>query len=241
MLMLKEMTVIALFSASVLIPTLSAAENTDAKDTKPALTAKQEKKAKKGWVQLFDGKTLSGWEAMDQGRWTVNPEGVIVGEGPVGHLFSPNQYTNLEFKAEVKLNHSGNSGMYIRAAKSKGFPPGYETQVENTSPDPQRTGSLYNFSKVTEQLVQDDTWWTQHVIAIGNHIIVKINDKVVTDYVDTKNTYKSGYLALQQHNEGSVVMYKNVMVKALSDDEAKAWKNAALDMPEVAKYAVKKK
>jgi hypothetical protein len=190
---------------------------------------------KDGWIQLFDGKTLSGWEALDRGRWHVNAEGAVVGEGPVGHLFSPNTYTNLEFKAQLKLNHSGNSGMYIRAVRSKGFPRGYETQVENTSPDPQKTGSLYGLSKVTEQLVQDDTWWTQHVVAIGNRIIVKVNDKIVVDYVDQKNRYQSGYLAFQQHNEGSIVMIKNVMVKPLPDDEKAALEIVKKDLPELAK------
>ncbi len=187
----------------------------------------------KGWLPLFDGKTLSGWHAMDKGRWKVDAQGVVIGEGPVGHLFSPNTYTNLEFEAEVKLNHSGNSGMYIRTAMGNGFPKGYETQVENTSPDPQKTGSLYGFSKVTEQLVADDTWWTQHVVAIGNRIIVKINDKIVTDYVDVKNTYKSGYLALQQHNDGSVVMYKNLKVRPLPADEKEALAIVLKDMPEI--------
>jgi hypothetical protein len=186
-----------------------------------------------GWLPLFDGKTLSGWQARDKGRWTVDAEGVLVGEGPVGHLFSPNTYTNLEFEAQIKLNHKGNSGMYIRTAMGNGFPKGYETQVENTSSDPQRTGSLYGFCKVAEQLVQDDTWWTQHVIAIGNRIIVKVNDKIVVDYVDEKNTYKFGHLALQQHNEGSVVMYKNLKVRPLPADGKEALVIVRQDMPEV--------
>jgi len=185
-----------------------------------------------GWTQLFDGKTLSGWTSVGKNLWAVK-DGVVVGTGPVSHLFSPNTYTNLEFKSEVKLNHSGNSGMYIRTAIGPGFPKGYETQVENTSPDPQKTGSLYGFHKVGEQLVQDDTWWTQHVIAIGNHIIVKVNDKIVTDYVDDKNTYISGHLALQQHNDGSVVEYRNTVVKRLPDDEKAAWDTAKKDMPDV--------
>jgi hypothetical protein len=37
----------------------------------------------------------------------------------------------------------------------------------------------------------------------------------VVDFVDEKNTYTSGYLALQQHNKGSVVMFKNLMMKPL--------------------------
>ena len=185
-----------------------------------------------GWIALFDGKTLSGWTAPDPGGWEIK-EGVVIGQGDRSHLFSPNTYTNLEFKAEVKLNHSGNSGMYIRAALGPGWPKGYEAQVENTSPDPQRTGSLYNFHKVTEQIIDDDTWWTQHVIAIGNRIIIKVNDKIVTDFVDDKNTFMSGHLALQQHNNGSVVMFRNLMVKRLPTDEAAALSIAKKDMPDI--------
>ena len=187
-----------------------------------------------GWFKVFDGQTLSGWTAPTPGKWEVK-DGVLVGQGPASHLFSPNVYTNLEFKAEVRLNHSGNSGMYFRAALGNAWPKGYEAQVENTSPDPQRTGSLYNFHKVGEQLIPDDTWWTQHIIAIGNRIIIKVNDKIVTDYVDKNDTYTSGHLAFQQHNEGSVVEYRNVMVKRLPSDEKAAWAEAKKDVPELAK------
>ena len=191
-----------------------------------------EKPDAQGWFKVFDGKTLSGWTAPTPGKWEVK-EGVLVGQGPVSHLFSPNTYTNLEFKAEVRLNHSGNSGMYFRAALRKGWPKGYEAQVENTSPDPQRTGSLYNLHKVGEQLISDDTWWTQHIIAIGNRIIIKVNDKIVTDYVDKNDTYTSGHLAFQQHNDGSVVEYRNVMAKRLPNDEQAALAEATRDTPEL--------
>ena len=191
-----------------------------------------EKPDRQGWVKLLDGKTLSGWTTPDPGRWEMK-DGVLIGQGPTSHLFSPYTYTNLEFKSEVQLNHSGNSGMYIRAALARGWPKGYEAQVENTSPDPQRTGSLYNLHKVTEQLIPDDTWWTQHVIAIGNRIIIKINDKILTDFVDEHNTYVSGHLVFQQHNDGSVVMFRNPVVKRLPNDEKAAWAIARKDMPDI--------
>src|SRR5579859_4237545 len=78
-----------------------------------------------GWLHPFDGKTLSGWKSFD-GRGWVMENGVITGTGNVSHLFSPNLYTNVEFKAEVRLNHSGNSGMYFRTRFGPGFPRGYE-------------------------------------------------------------------------------------------------------------------
>jgi len=173
---------------------------------------------KDGWVSMFDGKTLDGWKANERPEsWKV-VDGAIVGDGPVSHLFWMGQECeNCEFRAEIKLNHSGNSGMYVRAAFGPGFPKGYETQVENTSPDPQKTGSLYGIVRVTEQLVQDDTWWTQHVIVQGNHIIVRVNGKTTVDTVDERNRYTKGYLALQQHNQGSVVQYRNLMMRPLPD------------------------
>jgi hypothetical protein len=169
-----------------------------------------------GWISMFDGKTLNGWKANENpGSWKV-VDGAIVGDGPASHLFwMERECENCEFRAEVKLNHSGNSGMYFRTAFGPGFPKGYEAQVENTSPDPQKTGSLYGMSKVLDQLIQDDTWWTQHIIARGNHIIIKVNDKVATDYVDQTNRYTKGYLALQQHNPGSIVQYRHLMMRPL--------------------------
>ncbi len=220
-----------LFVLSISAAITCAAIVVSAADPAEAVT---EKPDKNGWSKLFDGKTLSGWKAIDNpNAWRVE-NGVVIGDGDRSHLFSPGTYTNLEFKAEVNLNHSGNSGMYFRVKMEPGWPSGYEAQVENTSPDPQRTGSLYNFHKVGEQLVQDDTWWTEHIIAIGNRIIIKINDKIVTDFVDEKNTYKSGHLAFQQHNVGSVVQYRNVMAKRLPADEAKALAEAKKDMPDIA-------
>lgn len=185
-----------------------------------------------GWYPLFDGKTLSGWTAPDPGQWEMK-DGILTGRGKTSHLFSPHTYRNLEFKAEAKLNNKGNSGMYFRAGYGNGWPKGYEAQVENTSSDKQRTGSLYNLCPVKEQLIADDTWWTQHIIAIGNRTIIKVNDKIVVDFVDTKNSYTVGHLALQQHDPGSVVEYRNVMVKPLPADEAAALAAAKQDMPDL--------
>ena len=42
-----------------------------------------------------------------------------------------------------------------------------------------------------------------------------MNDKTVVDFVDEKNSFTKGYLALQQHNAGSVVEYRNLMMRPL--------------------------
>ena len=172
--------------------------------------------ASDGWVSMFDGKTLEGWKANERPEsWSVK-DGAIVGDGEASHLFwMVRACENCEFKADVKISDGGNSGMYFRTAFGPGFPKGYEAQVNSTHKDPVKTGSLYNMVKIYDQLAPPDTWFNQHIIVRGNHIVIEVNDKKVVDFVDEKNTYSKGYFALQQHNKGSVVTYKNLMMKPL--------------------------
>jgi hypothetical protein len=124
---------------------------------------------------------------------------------------------NCEFKADVKISDKGNSGMYFRAAFGPGWPKGYEAQVNATHSDPVRTGSLYNFVKNLKDPSGPDVWFNQDIIADGNHIVIKVNEKVIVDTVEDKNTYTKGYFVLQQHNKGSIVYFKNLMYRKLSE------------------------
>ncbi len=170
-----------------------------------------------GWITLFDGETLDGWEANENPEdWTVE-DGMIVGRGPRSHLFyTEREFTDVEFTAEIWLRKGSNSGMYFRTEFGPGWPNGYEAQVNNSHGDPVRTGSLYNLVKVTEQLIPDETWWTQTITCKGNHIIIKVNDEVVVDFVDENNTHAKGLLALQQHDPGSEVHYRNLRARPLN-------------------------
>jgi hypothetical protein len=186
--------------------------------------------ADEGWVAILDDKSFKDWKLMpnkaastveegdgikkfDKGQWTFK-DGVLKGEGEVSHIFSPlGEYENFAYKAEIKISDNGNSGQYFRAKLGNGWPAGYEAQINSTHTDP--TGSLYNFKNVMEKLVPHDTWFTQEVIADGNHIIIKVNDKVVVDFVDEKKSFTKGHFAFQQHHLGSIVEIKNVQVKEI--------------------------
>jgi hypothetical protein len=182
-----------------------------------------------GWAPLFNGKDLTGWKTHpdDKAMWEVK-DGAIVGTGKPGHLFSERgDYENFHLLFEVKINDKGNSGQYFRATFAKAFPPGYEAQINSTHGDPVRTGSLYadargkftaeekNKMLVFERLVEPDTWFTQEVIADGNHIIIKVNGKTAVDFVDEKSRHTKGHFAIQQHDPGSVVHVRKIAVKEL--------------------------
>ena len=202
----------------------------------PALGSAQQKDESTGeWVSLFDGKTLGGWTTADgtPGTWKVE-DGMICGSGPVSHLFSPRgDYKNFKFKAEVKIADKANSGMYFRTKKGPGFPDGYEAQVNSTHTDPVKTGSLYNHFKVFEKLVPPDTWFTQEIEAVGNHIIIKVNGRTTVDYVDKtnyddkKHSFKAGHFAFQQHDPGSKVWIRKIEVMELPDSPKESPKETA--------------
>lgn len=171
---------------------------------------------KDGWISMFNGKNLDGWKANQSPEsWKVE-DGMLAGSGPVSHLFWMGQECeNCEFKATVKIGKGSNSGMYFRAVWEPGWPKGYEAQVNTSHTDPVRTGSLYHFHKNFDSLVGEEEWFTQHIIADGNHIVIKVNGKVISDVVDEKNTHTKGWLALQQHDPKSRVWYKDLMFRPL--------------------------
>ncbi len=186
-----------------------------------------------GWVQLFNGKDLTGWKTHpdNPGDWKVE-EGVLVGRGKASHLFSERgDYKNFHFRIEAQINDKGNSGQYARAKFERGFPAGYEAQINATGRDPIRTGSLYpdgrqkdmNEPKTRKQLIvlealhKPDEWFTQEIICVGDKITILVNGQKTVEWTDPKHRFKSGHLALQQHDPGTVVKFRKLEVKELPE------------------------
>lgn len=179
------------------------------------------------WVSLFDGKTLSGWEFLELGEkgsshWEVK-DGALVGTGKPSMLYSPKAYKNFRFRAEIKINDHGNSGMYVRAPKEATFTKGYEIQINSTHGDPVKTGSIYTYVEVYKQLVPPDTWFTQEVEVVDKeyrgkflpHIKVWVNGELLYLFRDHTAYAKEGHFAFQQHDPGSVVQIRKVEVMEL--------------------------
>ena len=185
----------------------------------------------KEWVSLFNGKNLNGWKVGENASTFAVENGTIKVAGEVAHLFyvgevNEHNFTNFEFKATVMTRPGANSGIYIHTKyQESGWPDyGYEVQVNNSQSDWKRTGSLYGIVDIMENYVSDNEWFTEYIKVEGNRIIVKINDTVIVDYTEPANPKReegsarllsSGTFSLQGHDPGSVVFYKNIMVKPL--------------------------
>lgn len=189
---------------------------------------------KKQWISLFDGKSLDGWKVGANANTFFIEDDAIVANGNVAHLFydgpvQQHSFKNFEFKADVMTRPGSNSGIYFHTVYQQSSWPqqGYEAQVNNTQSDWRRTGSLYAIQDVKEVYAKDDEWFTEYIRVKGKHILIKINDKTVVDYTEPENVQRpegmksrllsSGTFALQGHDPGSKVYFKNIKVRVLPD------------------------
>ena len=182
------------------------------------------------YVPLFDGKSLAGWSGWGsqgplsrqemRGIWSVR-DGDLIGSVTQSHLFSPRgDYANFRVRARVKVNEGGNSGLYFRAAKGPGFPPGYEAQINATHRDPNKTGSLYKRGEgavraIARSPVPSNTWFVLEAEAVGDHIRVWVEGKLTADWRDPQRSYARGHFAIQIHDPQTVVQVRKLEVMEL--------------------------
>jgi Domain of Unknown Function (DUF1080) len=185
-----------------------------------------------GWISLFDGQSLKDWKVGDNAATFKVDSGMIIVNGETAHLFyegdvKGHTFKNFDFKADVMTEPGSNSGIYFHTTYQQGGWPaaGFEVQVNNSHTDWRRTGSLYGIEDVKEQLIKDNTWFTEEIIVQGKRVIVKLNDKVVVDYTEPDDAallkkregrhISNGTFALQGHDPKSKVYFKNIRVKPL--------------------------
>lgn len=195
------------------------------------LAAADEPKKEAGWESLFDGKTLSGWTMLElpgkegQSKWDV-VDGALTGTGEPSMLYSPKgHYKNFRFRAEVKINDKGNSGMYFRTAKKPSFAEGYECQINSTHADPIRSGSIYTMVHIYKTIVPAGEYFTQEIEAVDKpyrgkvvtFIRVSINGELLYELLDHNRTFTAGHFAFQQHDPGSTVSIRKAEVMELPD------------------------
>jgi 3-keto-disaccharide hydrolase len=177
------------------------------------------------WVALFDGKTMDGWEKVgrEDSTWKVE-DGSLSGSGEASMLVcTQGPYKNFRYRAEVKINDKGNSGLYFRTTRKPSFSDGYEAQIDSTHRDPIRTGSLYGMCHVYKRLVEpgewfkyelevrDDVWRGREIVRIK----ITVDGNELYEYLDFALTFKEGHFAFQQHDPGSKVQIRNIEVLEL--------------------------
>jgi hypothetical protein len=183
-----------------------------------------------GFTSLFDGKTFDGWKPAleNSNTWRIE-DGAFVTRGARCHLFyvgDAKAFRNFELKVDVMTERGANGGIYFDTKyQASGWPTnGFESQVNVSHTDYKKTGSLYDVANLGNTPAQDDQWWTQDILVQGSRVRVKINEVLVLEYLEPPGTQPGsvftrkldeGTFALQAHDPGSVVRYKNIRVRRL--------------------------
>jgi len=194
------------------------------------------------WQQLFNGKDLTGWKHVGPGGDTVE-DGLIRTHGGMGLLYwMGGKIGNCEIHVVFKMrDENDNSGVFIRIPiePREAWMPvhyGYEVQIDNhpeksNEDEYHETGMLYSLTKplVKNAWKPGPEWNTMDITLDGNHTIVMLNGKKVTDFKEGDPVPEKkfdfepqrgprpefGWFGLQNHSDNDIVFFKEVVIKPL--------------------------
>ena len=187
-----------------------------------------------GWVALFNGKDLTGWEQKNGKAKYEAKDGCIVGtsvpNSANSFLCTTKDYGDFELEFEVKVDAALNSGVQIRShslpSYQNGRVHGYQVEIavggfSGGIYDEARRGKFLNGEEATPQikeLLKDNEWAKYRVVCKGDHIETWVNGIQVTDLHDDMT--KSGFIGLQVHGVGARteplrVMWRNIRIREI--------------------------
>lgn len=180
------------------------------------------------WVQLFNGKDLTGWVEVGKEKWEVQ-EGVINGRAiskEYGYLKTAKSYKDFQLSLKFKCVGDGNSGVFFHVDFKPGTPDvsqGLQFEIDCTLG--QHTGGVYGDGRAwivwpapeNEIVVRRDDWNEYLVKVEGNRYISRLNGVPMVDFTDPKPKSFDGPIALQLHSGGrGNMLFKEIYIRDLS-------------------------
>jgi hypothetical protein len=142
-----------------------------------------------GFVPLFDGKTLDGWQGAVDGHHVVDGE-LRSKPGVGGNLLTVGEYGDFELRFEFRLTPGANNGLGIRApATGDAAFEGMEIQIlDDGHPkyanlkDWQVHGSIYGVVAAEQGCLKPAGEWNEETVSVrGSHVTVRVNGKTIVD------------------------------------------------------------
>ncbi len=175
-----------------------------------------------GFIPLLSGAALKDWKQCGPGKFAV-ADGVASGEGGMGlWWYSGRQFTNFVMRGEfVQVQEIADSGVFLRFPNPGQDPwvavrAGHEMEIGDPNPENPlwRTGAMYPFrAPVAANTRPIGQWNSYEIVCRGHDYSVRINGKAVTTWTDTTRRTLSGYIGLQNYNDGKTVRHRNLRVK----------------------------
>jgi hypothetical protein len=171
--------------------------------------------ASAGWIRLFDGQTLFGWEIAGAANWRVEEGSIVVDRGDQCLLCTSVPWQDYELTLEFKADEKTNSGIFLRTSLDPSDP-AIDCYEVNIAPDdnPFPTASVVKRQKVdgSETPQTFGVWRTMKMRLDGQQLQVTLDDKLVCDYTDPSQL-PAGRIGLQ-HNSGRIE-FRNIRLRPL--------------------------
>jgi len=182
----------------------------------------------KGFVPLFNGRNLDGWEEAD--GFVVDDGTLLTRGAKAGDLYTTAEYGNVILRLEYMLSPVGNSGVFVRTELGRHAETGFEVQLlapwTPYRDDLHCTGSLYGYVPVTSR--PDETtgvWHSMEIVLDRDTVIASVDGKVTTwartEWVDgLREKGLRGRIGFQgNHSDPEQwVRFRNVRVRDLDAD-----------------------
>lgn len=172
-----------------------------------------------GWILLFDGETLFGWQPATKADWRVADGAIVVTSGEPGLLNTTSRFADYVLKVDFRSVQGTNSGVFLRTVPKPANPKEgcYELNIADFGTNPFPTGSLVargEKAKVADKHDSED-WQSFEVTCRGRRITVKLDGQQVLDYTEEHDARPTlvGHIGLQL-NSGKVE-FRNVKLKPL--------------------------
>ena len=180
------------------------------------------KESSAGWILLFDGKSLTGWEphttfaAPATGDWSVEDSAISCPGTTAGWLGTDATFSDFILKLQFRGTEKTNSGVFLRSEKA-GQPhkSGYELQIWDYQPEGYNTGSLVGSLKADPVKIIDGAWNNYEITARGDHFTIVLNGKKVLDASDSKHA--SGVIGFQCQ-KGYPIQFRSIRLLPLKKD-----------------------
>jgi len=188
---------------------------------------------KDGWITLFNGKDLTGWDGNPK-VWSV-VDGYISGKidklvGGNTFLVYKHPLANYVLEAEwILVDNQGNSGIQYRSKQSangdnkwvvKGYQADIGTGWFGKLYEEGGRGILAGEYKNQPEIKAKNGWNTYRITANGTKLTQEINGVVTIEFddKDEAKAAKEGIIALQYHSPGGFeVRYRKIRVKLLGE------------------------
>jgi len=169
----------------VLLGVLLAAGPARASDAPPA---------DDGFVPMFDGKTLEGWQTT--GNWVVEEGGVVALHPRPGergwqrygaYLTTTRKYKDFVLDLEFKIGPGGNSGVFLRVGDpASQVKTGFEVQILDThgkkNPGNHDCGGVIGTAAPSKNMAKPAGQWNRYIITCqGNRLTVVLNGEQIID------------------------------------------------------------